>query len=123
MNLKHNRSEICMPSPFHTNNNTIIVENYDNALGIIKQKLYDGEYFRSTDSSINIAEFSQRNSSLRFIQVKTLAYTKEVEAAYSREMFIVLLHVTQLSNKFKIFYYPLLELTSIYSRSKPDILY
>jgi hypothetical protein len=44
-----------MPSPFHTNNNTIIVENYDNALGIIKQKLYDGDYFRSADSSINIA--------------------------------------------------------------------
>jgi len=44
-----------MPSPFHTNNNTIIVENYDNALDIIKQKLYDGDYFRSTDSSINIA--------------------------------------------------------------------
>jgi hypothetical protein len=32
-----------MPSPFHTNNNTIIVEDYDNALDIIKQKLYDGE--------------------------------------------------------------------------------
>jgi len=34
---------------------TIIVDNYDNALGIIKQKLYDGDYFTSTDSSINIA--------------------------------------------------------------------
>jgi hypothetical protein len=44
-----------MPSAFHTNNNTIIVENYDNALDIIKQKLYDGDYFRSNDSSINIA--------------------------------------------------------------------
>jgi hypothetical protein len=44
-----------MPLAFHTNNNTIIVENYDNALEIIKQKLYDGDYFRSTDSSINIA--------------------------------------------------------------------
>jgi hypothetical protein len=44
-----------MPSPFHTNDKTIIVDNYDNALGIIKQKLYDGDYFTSTDSSINIA--------------------------------------------------------------------
>ena len=35
--------------------NTIIVDNYDNALGIIKQKLYDGDYFTSADSSINIA--------------------------------------------------------------------
>jgi hypothetical protein len=57
MNLKHNRSEICIPSWFHTNDEmkTIIVDNYDNALGIIKQKLYDGDYFTSTDSSINIA--------------------------------------------------------------------
>ena len=57
MNLKHNRSEICIPSQFHTNDdmNTIIVDNYDNALGIIKQKLYDADYFTSTDSSINIA--------------------------------------------------------------------
>jgi hypothetical protein len=44
-----------MPSRFHTNDNTIIVDNYDNALNIIKQKLYDGDYFTSTDSSINIA--------------------------------------------------------------------
>jgi hypothetical protein len=55
MNLKHNLSEICMPSRFHTNDKTIIVDNYDNALGIIKQKLYDGDYYTSTDSSINIA--------------------------------------------------------------------
>ena len=33
----------------------MIVDNYDNALGIIKQKLYEGDYFTSTDSSINIA--------------------------------------------------------------------
>jgi hypothetical protein len=44
-----------MPLPFHTNDNTIIVDNYHNALDIIKQKLYDGDYFTSTDSSINIA--------------------------------------------------------------------
>ena len=43
-----------MPSPFHINDKTMIVDNYDNALGIIKQKLYDGDYFTSTDSSINI---------------------------------------------------------------------
>ncbi|MGB8935472.1 MAG: hypothetical protein WCC17_10260 [Candidatus Nitrosopolaris sp.] len=55
--MKHNRSEICMPSPFHTNDKTIIVDNYDNALGIIKQKLYDGDYFTSTDSLINTQEF------------------------------------------------------------------
>lgn len=55
MNLKHNRSEICMPSPFHINDKTVIVDNYDNALGIIKQRLYDGDYFTSTDSSINVA--------------------------------------------------------------------
>ena len=42
MNLKQNLSEICMPSRFDTNDNTIIVDNYDNALGIIKQKLYNG---------------------------------------------------------------------------------
>jgi hypothetical protein len=55
MNLKQNLSEICMPSRFDTNDNTIIVDNYGNALGIIKQKLYDGDYFTSNDSSINIA--------------------------------------------------------------------
>jgi hypothetical protein len=44
-----------MAFPFHTNDNTIIVDNYDNALDIIKQKLYDGDYFTSADSSINIA--------------------------------------------------------------------
>ena len=44
-----------MPSPFHINDKTMIVDNYDNALGIIKQKLYEGDYFTSTDSSINIA--------------------------------------------------------------------
>src|SRR5215469_9664511 len=44
-----------MPLPFHTNDNTIIVDNYDNALDIIEQKLYDGDYFTSTDSSMNIA--------------------------------------------------------------------
>jgi hypothetical protein len=44
-----------MPSPFHINDKIIIVDNYDNALGIIKQKLYDGDYFTSTDSSITIA--------------------------------------------------------------------
>jgi hypothetical protein len=54
MNLKHNRSEICMPSSFRINDKIIIVDNYDNALGIIKQKLYNGDYFTSTDSSINI---------------------------------------------------------------------
>ena len=47
-------SEICMPSRFHANDNTIIVDNYDNALHIIKQKLDDGDYLTSTDSSINI---------------------------------------------------------------------
>ncbi|HXX98530.1 MAG TPA: hypothetical protein VEL11_15605 [Candidatus Bathyarchaeia archaeon] len=52
--MKHHWSEICMPSRFHTNDKSIIVDNYDNALGIIKQKLYDGDYFTSTDSSINI---------------------------------------------------------------------
>src|SRR5215831_2696713 len=53
--FEHNRSEICMPLPFHTNDNTIIVDNYDNALDIIEQKLYDGDYFTSTDSSMNMA--------------------------------------------------------------------
>ena len=43
-----------MPPRFHTNDKTIIVEKYDNALGIIKQKLYDGDYYTSTDSSINM---------------------------------------------------------------------
>ena len=73
MNLKHNLSEICMPSRFHTNDNTIIVDNYDNALNIVKQKLYDGDYFTSTDSSINkhiIEEFIDIKSS----RVRTLVY-------------------------------------------------
>ncbi|HYA82356.1 MAG TPA: hypothetical protein VEH06_02750, partial [Candidatus Bathyarchaeia archaeon] len=43
-----------MPSRFHTNDKTIVVDNYHNALGIIKRKLY-GDYFTSTDSYINIA--------------------------------------------------------------------
>ena len=44
-----------MTSRFHPNDNAITVDDYDNALHIIKQKLYDGDYFTSTDSSINIA--------------------------------------------------------------------
>jgi hypothetical protein len=44
-----------MPSPFHTNNNTIIVDKYDSAVDATKQKLYAGDYYTSTDSSINIA--------------------------------------------------------------------
>ena len=56
MNLKHNLSEICMPSRFHTNDKiTILVDNYDSALDVTKQKLYVGDYYTSTDSSINIA--------------------------------------------------------------------
>lgn len=55
MNLKHNLSEICMPSRFHTNHNTIIVDNYNSAIDVTKQKLYAGDYCTSTDSSINIA--------------------------------------------------------------------
>src|SRR5215472_1214744 len=55
MNLKHNLSEICMPSRFHTNDKTILVDNYDSALDVTKQKLYAGDYYTSTDSSINIA--------------------------------------------------------------------
>jgi len=35
--------------------NTIIVDKYDNALDIMEQKLYDGDYFTSTDSSMNMA--------------------------------------------------------------------
>ena len=34
MNLKHNLSEICMPSRFHTNDNTIIIDNYDSAVDV-----------------------------------------------------------------------------------------
>ena len=52
MNSKHNLSEICMPSRFHTNDKTILVDNYDNALDVTKQKLYAGDYYTSTDSSI-----------------------------------------------------------------------
>ena len=44
-----------MTSQFHTNDKTAIVDNYDNALGMIRQKLCNGDYFTSTDSSINIA--------------------------------------------------------------------
>ena len=46
--------ERVMTSRFHPNDNTITVDDYDNALDIIKQKLYDGDYFTSTDSSINV---------------------------------------------------------------------
>jgi len=62
-----------MASQFHPNGNTITVDNYDNALHIIKQKLYDGDYFTSTDSSINkhiIEEFIDIKSS----RVRTLVY-------------------------------------------------
>jgi len=31
-----------MPSRFHTNDKTILVDNYDNALDVTKQKLYAG---------------------------------------------------------------------------------
>jgi hypothetical protein len=41
MNLKHNWSEICMPPRFRTNDKTIIVDNYEGALGIIKQKMME----------------------------------------------------------------------------------
>jgi hypothetical protein len=47
--------ERVMTSRFHPNNNTITVDDYDHALHIIRQKLYDGDYFTSTDSYINIA--------------------------------------------------------------------
>src|SRR5215813_8231599 len=47
--------ERVMASRFHPNDNTITVDDYDNSLHIIKQKLYDGDYYTSTDSSINIA--------------------------------------------------------------------
>ena len=40
---------------FHTNDKTIIADNYENALDKIKQKLYSGDYYTSTDSSINMA--------------------------------------------------------------------
>ena len=47
--------ERVMTSRIHPNDNTITVDDFDNALHIIKQKLYDADYFTSTDSSINIA--------------------------------------------------------------------
>lgn len=50
-----NEFERVMTSRFHPNDNIITVDDYDNALYLIKQKLYDGDYFTSTDSSINIA--------------------------------------------------------------------
>jgi transglutaminase-like putative cysteine protease len=44
-----------MASRFHTNDETIIVNNYETAVDVTKQKLYDGDCYTSTDSSINIA--------------------------------------------------------------------
>jgi hypothetical protein len=44
-----------MSSRFHTNDETIIVNNYETAVDVTKQKLYDGDHYTSTDSSINIA--------------------------------------------------------------------
>ena len=44
-----------MPSRFRTNEITILVDNYDSALDVTKQKLHNGDYYTSTDSSINIA--------------------------------------------------------------------
>jgi hypothetical protein len=55
MNLKHNLREISVPSPLQTNDKTIIVDKYDSAVDVTKQKLYAGDYYTSTDSSINIA--------------------------------------------------------------------
>jgi hypothetical protein len=37
------------------NGNKIVVDNYQNALDILKQKLYNGDYYTSTDSSICVA--------------------------------------------------------------------
>jgi len=56
----------------HPNDNTIIVDNYDNALNIMKQKLYDGDYFTSTDSSINIA-YNRRIHRYQVFQSKNIS--------------------------------------------------
>ena len=61
-----------MPSRFHTNDNTIIVDNYDNALNVMKQKLYDGDYFTSTDSSINIS-YNRRIHRYQVFQSKDIS--------------------------------------------------
>lgn len=44
-----------MASSCQTIDNKIIVDNYHNALGILKEKLYNGDYYTSTDSSICVA--------------------------------------------------------------------
>ncbi len=113
MNLKHNRSEICMPSPFHINDKIIIVDNYDNALGIIKQKLYDGDYFTSTDSSINVAY----NGTIHRYQVFP---SKDIsipinENPRSKENFstIRLLYIPTSSDEFDRYIYSQIELNKV----------
>ena len=44
-----------MISSYQTNENRIICVNYQNALGTLKEKLYNGDYYTSTHSSVCIA--------------------------------------------------------------------
>ena len=44
-----------MISPCETKDNKIICNNYSSALGILKEKIYNGDYYTSTHSSVCIA--------------------------------------------------------------------
>jgi hypothetical protein len=44
-----------MISPCQTKDSKIICDNYSNALGTLKEKLYNGEYYTSTNSSVCVA--------------------------------------------------------------------
>jgi predicted transcriptional regulator len=44
-----------MLSLYQTNDNKIICANYQNALGTLKEKLFNGDYYISTQSSVCIA--------------------------------------------------------------------
>ncbi len=46
---------LCMASSCQTIDNKIIVDSYHNALDMLKEKLYNGDYYTSTDSSISVA--------------------------------------------------------------------
>jgi hypothetical protein len=48
-------SDVLMISSYQTYDNKIICFNYQNALGILKEKLYNGDYYTSTQSSLCIA--------------------------------------------------------------------
>src|SRR5262249_35569166 len=83
MNLKHNRSEICMR--FHTNDKTIIVDNYETPVTTIdssinmayNKTIHRYQVFPSKDISISINEnprSKQNFNTIRLLDISTSSY-------------------------------------------------